>query len=381
VRRSNRLAWAAASAGLVLAWWWLTVHFNFGGNWTALYCTGDRFPPPPALAHENILVFAGSNGFDGQFYHYLAHDPLLRQDYRKYLDLPRVRAQRILTPALAYLAAGGQSRLIDPAYLAVTLAFVFLGAFWVGRYLNRPAWGLAFLLVPSVLVSIDRLTIDLALAALCVGFLLYTREGPPWKLCLVLVAAGLARETGLVFVGAVCGAAVLRREWGRAAVFATAALPVLAWMAWLHVQLPPPPQASWPWIPLYGIARRLLHPPSYPLAAPVALAAHTLDYLALAGTLLAAALAVRQARRHTLGEAELATLAFVLPILSLGPWDYWDSVYSFGRSLAPLPLMLALAGPSPRPWVKLLPLAMITPRILLQLTPQALGIARALTPW
>jgi hypothetical protein len=359
----------------------LTVRFNFGGYWTALYCTGDRLPPPPALAHENIYIFAGSPGFDGQFYHYLAHDPLLRQGYWKYTDLPRVRAQRILTPALAYLAAGGQPRLIDPAYLAVTLAFVFLGAFWLSRYLDRPTWGLAFLLVPSVLVSIDRLTADLALAALCVGFLVYTREGPSWKLYLVLAAAGLARETGLVFVGAVCGAALLRREWRRAAVFATAALPALAWMAWLHVQLPGRPGLSWSWVPLYGMAHRLLHPPAYPLAAPVALAAHALDYLALAGTLLAAALALRQAWRHRLRETELATLAFVLPVLFLGPRDHWDSIYNFGRTLAPLPLMLGLGGPSPRSWVRLLPLAMITPRILLQLTPQALGIARALAPW
>jgi hypothetical protein len=97
--------------------------------------------------------------------------------------------------------------------------------------------------------------------------------------------------------------------------------------------------------------------------------------------LLAAALALRQAWRHRLRETELATLAFVLPVLFLGPRDHWDSIYNFGRTLAPLPLMLGLGGPSPRSWVRLLPLAMITPRILLQLTPQALGIARALAPW
>jgi hypothetical protein len=46
---------------------------------------------------------------------------------------------------------------------------VFLGCYWIGRFavLHRrhPLWGLLFLAVPAVLVSIDRMTVDVALAA------------------------------------------------------------------------------------------------------------------------------------------------------------------------------------------------------------------------
>lgn len=363
----------------MLAWWWLTVHFNYGGNWTALYCTGDGHPPPPELAAEKIYVFAGTGGFDGQFYHYLAHDPWLRQGLWKHIEAPRYRCRRILVPALAFLAAAGQSRLVDPAYLAVTLAFIFLGAYWVGRFLGRPGWGLAFLGVPSVLVSIDRLTVDAALATLCVGFLVYAREGPPWKLYVVLVAAGLARETGLLLMAACCGAALLRKQWRRALTFATAALPTLAWTAYVHLRLPAGGGGvSLCWIPLYGAGHRLLHPPAYPLTASVALAAHALDYLAVAGILLAVAVAVRLAWKRPLTERELAPLLFVLPVLFLASGDPWEAVYSFGRTLAPLPLLLALDGLRGRRWPALLPVAMVTPRVVLQLGGQVLGILRGL---
>jgi len=48
----------------------VTVHFSYGGNWTALYCTGALFKPPPdELRPEHIYIFANSNGYDGQVYH------------------------------------------------------------------------------------------------------------------------------------------------------------------------------------------------------------------------------------------------------------------------------------------------------------------------
>ncbi len=55
------------------------------------------------------------------------------------------------------------------------------------------AWlGLFFALVPAVIVSMDRLTVDGALAACCAGFALYAHERSPGKLYAVLVAAALS---------------------------------------------------------------------------------------------------------------------------------------------------------------------------------------------
>jgi hypothetical protein len=64
------------------------VQRNYGGNWTAFNCTGARFPIPPALAGENIYRFQRSNGWDGQFYHYIAHDPFLADGMRGTSTVP-----------------------------------------------------------------------------------------------------------------------------------------------------------------------------------------------------------------------------------------------------------------------------------------------------
>src|SRR5580700_2994804 len=91
-------------AALTLCWQFLTVHYNYSGNWTALFCSGSSMRQPPQLANERIYVFANSNGYDGQFYHYLAHDPLLTGGLAAvYIDAPRLRCRRILMPAIAYM--------------------------------------------------------------------------------------------------------------------------------------------------------------------------------------------------------------------------------------------------------------------------------------
>lgn len=337
---------------------------------------------PPALASEQVYVFKGSTGYDGQFYHYIAHDPLLRQGFGDYIDAPRLRYRRILVPGLAYVLAAGQSRYIDTAYLAVTLGLVFLGAYWLsvltGRLFQQPAWGVAFLLAPGVLVSIDRLTVDLALAALCVGFAAYARNGPVWKLYVVVAAAGLARETGLLLIGACCLAAMLQGKWRRAVVLGTAGVPTAAWYAYVGAVTPAASKVGFSWIPLHGWLYRLPHPPSYPLAGPALWLAHGLDYVALAGVLVALAVVARLAFRQKPGAVEMAAALFGMLALFLGPGDTWDTAYGFGRSLAPLLLLPALAGLERRLWVALLPAAMVAPRVVLQLGPQALGIVRGL---
>ena len=35
------------------------VGFNYGGNWTALFCTGEKVPVPPQLEAEGIYLFPG----------------------------------------------------------------------------------------------------------------------------------------------------------------------------------------------------------------------------------------------------------------------------------------------------------------------------------
>jgi hypothetical protein len=134
-------------------WQALTVHYNRDGNWTALFLTGSRFPVPPALASEKLYVFPDSAGYDGQMYHYIAHDPLMRHGLAKFIDSPRLRYRRILLPASAFLMAFGRQAAIDKCFIACNLLFLFLGAWWVARYFAlsglSPFWSILFVAVPA----------------------------------------------------------------------------------------------------------------------------------------------------------------------------------------------------------------------------------------
>ncbi len=371
-------AWAALFVLLALAWQFLTVRCNYAGNWTALFCTGEKLASPPALDFERIYKFPDSYGYDGQLYHYIAHDPAFGHGFQTYIDAPRLRYRRILVPGLAYLFAAGQARYIDAAFIAVVLAFLFLGAYWSSRYFVleglHPAWGATFLAVPAALVSIDRLTVDVALAALTVGFALYLRAGPRWKLYLVLVLAPLVRETGLLLVAGHCLHQAWRREWKQAAVFASTMLPAAGWYLFVHRSAGGSPVHLLD-LPLRGFLTRLLDPPGYPFGPALSWLATALDYLALAGMLLGIVLALTRTRPPDAVRITCALFGILGIVLEI---RVWQDAYSFARVLSPLLILVALGGLRASPRWAVLPLAMIVPRVAVQFGRQALGIFQGL---
>src|SRR5215471_2616371 len=170
---------AMASALPLFAWQAFIARYTYGGNWTAFYFTGAKSPAPPSALAESIFVHPNSFGYDGQMYHYIAHDPVFRRGFAAMVDNPRVRYRRILVPALAYVLALGQDRAIDVAYFVVMWGFVVLGAYWLSRFgVEHRRWrwltargetapsqsrlgkvfchgllGLGYIAVPAVLVS------------------------------------------------------------------------------------------------------------------------------------------------------------------------------------------------------------------------------------
>src|SRR5205085_3478104 len=102
-----------------------------------------------------------------------------------------------------------------------------------------PLVGLCFGIVPAVLVSIDRLTTDVALAARCAGFALYLREHSPHKLYAMLMMAALARETGLLLVGAYVIFLAGERQFRKAILFSTAAIPTACWYLFVGLHTVP----------------------------------------------------------------------------------------------------------------------------------------------
>ena len=180
-------------------------------------------------------------GYDGQMYHLIAHDPLMRRGAVAAMDDPALRYRRILVPALAWAIALGHDSAIHAAYFAVILGFVFLGVYWFARVMvlqgRHPAWGLMFVVMPATLVSMDRMTVDVALAALTVGFVLYSDAG--WKVLPILACAALTRETGLLLTAGYGVFLLSRRRFADLVWAAASTLPAIVWYVYVSRNVPP----------------------------------------------------------------------------------------------------------------------------------------------
>ena len=360
---------ACVAVLLALAAQTTTVHFNYHGDWSGLFCVGDRAKIPAELPRP--FVFADSWGYDGQAYRIIAHDPLFRRDFAKYIDAPRMRYNRILVPGLAALLSLGSDKVVEPMYVAVMLAFTGLGAYCLALFsvrLGRSDWfGLLFLLVPATLVGLDRMTVDLALAALCVAYLVARPGSAGWLA--VLIGAALCRETGFLLIGA----AALVRPYRWSALFC--ALPALIWQAFTAAHTAPIPGGMFGPIPLYGLTYRILHPMGYPLEGLRMAVVQTFDYVALLGAAMALP-ALWALRKRLRDSPEL--LSFALPFLFVSYADVWSGPYAFGRTMTPLWLFLACRGAQQQSWICLAPVALIDSRIGLQLAAQVVQTVRTI---
>lgn len=369
----RRRAVAVGVAAVAIIWLcqFLTVRYNYGGDWTALFRIGPIASLPPFAAAEPHYVFPASDSFDGQWYHLMAHDPFMSRGTASAIDDPVFR-RRILVSLLAWTLALGRDAWIDRAYFAVILGFVFLGAFWMTRVAAHrgvpPAWGLAFAILPGTIFSADTMTVDAALAALVAGFAWYAFTGSGRKVFIVLMAAALTREVALPLI---CGYGLFliwQRRFRDATWVAASTLPALLWFASLMPHTAGRPVEDFmSWIPMSGWVQRFLHPKVI------------LDYAALAGILWTFAAAVRMTwTRRTVDE--------VAGVYSLGLFSafvngeqIWNSLsYGAGRVLTPFLLITAIAELSSGPWLALGPILLVDARIGLDLAPQIAGIARGL---
>jgi len=351
--------WAALAVLLVFAWMAATVAANYDGHWSGLFRTGQKFAVPPHL-EASTYRDPSPYGYDGQFYRFLAHDPLLRKGTAAYIDAPILRARRILVPGAAWLLACGQPGLIDGAYIVVILASIFGGVYWLGalfiRQGRRAYLGLLFLIVPATVASIDRMTVDITLAALAAGFAFYLLENREPELWLVTAAAGLVRETGLLFAAACVLAALLQRDFRKSALWAATALPALGWYAYLHwglpqlAQVPGGGEAAPAWVyPRFrlGILLRALDPPCYPLPPLKEAIARGLDVVALIGMMAAFVLAALRLRVAPRGALRIALALQLLLLLAMTSKGFWNTPFGYARPFGPL-FVLLLAGAGAR---------------------------------
>lgn len=381
----HAVAVAVVAVLAAAAWVLLCTVFLYHGNPTGLFYTGSDSKLPPELDGGHTYRVDDRVGYDGAFYHLIAHDPLNRRGFLAYADTPSLRWRRIGVPALASLlgVAGG----VDYAYIAVELAFLGLGVYWLACFAQawnlHPAWGLAFFLIPAVAVSLDRMTVDLPLAALCVGLALRAGAGKTTAATyLMLAAAPLIRDTGIILVGAWCVVAASRRDWRGAALGALTAVPALGW--WMYVRGHTPADLN-PYLapyPFAGIIKETLGGYDNPTNTLWLRAADVLEWVALAGIWLALGLSLRVGamllRSRCASWIEVTAFLFALFAASLNQMDLWASAYATGRTMSPMLVMLALLAWERRRALYALPLLLVVPRIVLQYEAQAKGIFRGI---
>lgn len=361
----------------------LTVHYNYQGNWTALFCIGDRISPPPALTRvERLYIFRNSAGYDGQSYHDLAHDPLLIHGTAAYIDGPRLRQRRILVPALAWVLAAGRQQWIDSAYFAIMLAFVGAGTFWLARYiadyLGRSSWwGLLYLAVPSTIISIDRMTTDLVLTSLFVGFAYYVRSGPLLTLWSLATAACLTRETGLCIAGGYALYLLWQHKLVRAAVFATSAIPFFAWFAYVNTHQTARGDPSLSGYPFNAFVSVVLHPLAYIEPPAIRMGLDAFDIATLAAFVATLALACWIARREPL--LGWITIPFVVLALVLGnlPGEYVE-IYGYGRPFSPILVVVLLDALARRSRPGFALFGIISARSLVMIASEAYRVLRGM---
>jgi hypothetical protein len=286
-----------------------------------------------------------------------------------------VRWRRIPVPLTAWLLAFGRSDYIDSTYLISVLGFVFLGAYWLAEYCRRfnltPSCGVAFAIVPAVLVSIDRFTVDVALAALCIGFAVETR----WRLFLVLMLAPLSRETGMVLPAAFAVHSICQKNWKGLGMAAGALVPYAVWLVYLGKRTTPDFSVITSLVPFQGLIERTIHPIQNALTTSWLKKEAAMDYVAVIGIWGAVALAGYLLWQRRSDVCAIAAILFTsIFVAFVSQPQIWSGSYSFARTMSPLLIFLGLIAIADRSWIFLVPLAMTLPRVLYQLMPQWRGI-------
>lgn len=374
---------AASAVAILWLFQYLTVRYTYVGNWSGLFCIAPHMPVPAFLRSEKLFIFANSEGYDGQVFHLIAHDPWMTRGSAQAIAGADFRYQRIFVPALAWMLAMGRDEYVHAAYFTVILGFAFAGVFWLAQLAIlrglHPAWGLAFLAVPATITSIDRMTADIALAAFCVAFVINANGGPFWRVVAILVCAALTRETAALIIAGYCLFLLTRRQFARAFAAACSMLPAGAWLLYVtHGSAQSQAVSYLNPVPLYGFIERIAHPVTYAFVPWKSAIPASFDYLALAGVAWVLVTAIRMALDGRWDATSSAIYALAIAIVFLGNRDVWQDAYNFGRVLSPLLLLTFVAQFRRHPLTALAPMALIDLRISLNFIGELEAIVRGL---
>lgn len=307
--------------------------------------------PAERFWSESTKVTEGV-GYDGQWFFYLAHDPLLRTpNPETFLDLPAYRYARILYPTLAWMLALGQPAAIPWSLLAVNLLAGLLGtaaALDIVRQLGASRWlAVGYAFSPPILIGITAaLAEPTALALVTAGVALALR-GKHWQAGLTLMLSVLAREPSILIPAGFGLYALVRLDWRRAAAYlAPLSIPIL-WHLSILYRLGALPSAQSPTnfgVPFGGAYYRLglllgWRPPM--LGEPIP----TFNVWPEAIIIVTSAIIVLIGLTKVLERRDVfAWLLFLQAALALGTGPFvWADLYSYGRVMGLLYFAFALS--------------------------------------
>ena len=343
--RSSPLAVAATV--LVVATAWVAWSHHVGRGWHDFALVGSRFversSSSAAIAGDRRHATT-SDGYDGQFFLYLAQDPARA---RHYMDNPSYRYGRIAYPMVARALALGRQAWIPPMLVAVNVLAIALGTLALAAFLRRrgtdPWFALLFAAYPGLFVALLR-DLSEALAYSLVACAVWAfdparRERLAASAALFALAT-LTREGAAVFALAWAASLALDRRRRDALLFAAASLgPYLVWRIVLRLWLGDqglPARVRPTWIPFQGIAHFW----------PTNVNGVQGTYSVLLPALLAAAVAIWALRRGVRDAALWALLANVLVFVVLLQQGSWAEYLASGRIATGVVLAFALALPA-----------------------------------
>jgi hypothetical protein len=204
--RASRITSPWAVAAIVAAFYALLTTPGLIGNPYQFVNIGRQYihkGTSSAAIDEHARAINHRIGYDGQFYYFLAADPVHGKDY---MDAPGIIYSRIGYPITARALSGGNPVLVPYMMVLVNILAAVAGTLAVAFFLRRnglpPALALVYGLYPGLVMSVIRdLTEPLAFA-LAAGALLVFDARSKWRLLGSGALFGLAmltRETVAIF--------------------------------------------------------------------------------------------------------------------------------------------------------------------------------------
>ncbi|NEP21110.1 AZOBR_p60025 family cell surface glycopolymer formation protein [Moorena sp. SIO3I6] len=240
---------------------------KFEGNITGFFRIGSLFPISPYLNSDQVLIYQGEQGYDGQQFLSIALDPWLENSGTiEAITPPQYRYRRILYPLLGYLLGFGNPQLIPYAMVGINclaiILIVFVSSLYFKRYSGRTWHSLLVLSIPGVWMVLSLSTADLISSLLLVTAIYFYRNEKPIYTAIAIAAACLTRETMLLMWLAILLTSIWERKGRQLQHLLWAWIPVAGWAIYVfyHLEAQENLEGSENFgYPLFGIGQKLIN--------------------------------------------------------------------------------------------------------------------------